>query len=101
VVAVILGELLSLAIASWHVLAHSVGTPSGLMVIAGVVLAGAILAAAVSCSPMASALAAGSLLTRSIAQRIDRQAAVLRRQFGPDAAGRARPRAPAMVPAAA
>lgn len=97
----ILRELLSLAVASWHVLAQSVSTPSGLMVIAGFVLAGAILAAVVTCTRMASALAGSLLLTRAIARQMDRQAAVLRRQFDPDAAGRARPRAPARVPTVA
>ncbi|HTZ92681.1 MAG TPA: DUF6412 domain-containing protein [Streptosporangiaceae bacterium] len=99
--AVTVGELLSLAVASWHVLAQSVTTPSGLMVIAGFVLAGAILAAVVSCSRAASALSGSSVLTSSIARQMDCQAAVIRRQFDPDAAGRARPRAPALVPAAA
>jgi Family of unknown function (DUF6412) len=101
VVAVILGELVSLAVASWHLLAQSVGTPSGLMVMAGFVLGAAIFAAIVSCTRVARASAGRSLLTGSIGQQMDRQAAALRRQFDPDAAGRARPRAPAMIPAAA
>ena len=96
-----LGDLTSLAIGYWHVLVHSLTTPSGLMVIAAFVLAGTILAAIVRCATTASALASSSLPLRSMAQRMDCRAAVVQRQFDPDAAGRPRPRAPGEVPAAA
>jgi hypothetical protein len=101
VVAVTLGELASLAVACWHVLVHSVTTPSGLMVIAAFVLAGTIVAAIVRCARMASAVGSNSLPVRSMTRRMDYRAALAQRQFDPDAAGRARPRAPGAVPAAA
>jgi len=94
-------DLVSLAIACWHTLVHSVMTPSGLMVLAAVVLAGSIVAAIAHCARTASALAASSLPARSMPQRMDGRPAVVWRQFDPDAAGRPRPRAPGVVPAAA
>ncbi len=101
VVAVTLGDLASLAVACWHVLVQSVTTPSGLMVIAALVLAGTIVAAIVRCARIASAVASSSVPARSMTRRMDCRAAVAQRQFDPDAAGRARPRAPGAVPAAA
>jgi hypothetical protein len=98
---VTLGDLASLAVACWHILVHSLTTPSGLMVIAGFVIAGTILAAIVRRGQRASALASNSAPVRSMAQRVDCQAVVVLRQFDPDAAGRARPRAPGAVPTAA
>lgn len=96
-----LGYLASLAVTCWHILVHSLTTPSALMVIAAFVLAGTILAAIVRCAERASALASNSLPVRLMAQRLDCQAAVVLRQFDPDAPGRVRPRAPGAVPAAA
>jgi hypothetical protein len=90
-----------MAIAYWHAIVHSVTSPSGLMVLAAFVLAGTILVAVVRCCQMAGAIASSSLAVCSMAQRMDYRAAVVRRQFDPDAAGRARPRAPGAVPAAA
>jgi len=101
VLAVIFADLISLAIACWHTLVHSVTTPSGLMVLAAVVLAGSIVAAIVHCARIASASASSSLPVRSMAQGMDCRPPVVRRQFDPDAAGRTRPRAPGAVPAAA
>ena len=96
-----LGDLASLAVECWHILVHSLTTPSGLMVIAGFVIAGTIFAAIVRCGQSASALASNSAPVRLMAQRVDCQAVVVLRQFDPDAAGRARPRAPGAVPTAA
>jgi hypothetical protein len=101
VVVVTLGYLASLAVACWHILVHSLTTPSGLMVIAAFVIAGSILAAIVRCGERASAFASNSPPVRLMAQRMDCQAVVVLRQFDPDAPGRARPRAPGAVPAAA
>jgi hypothetical protein len=98
---VTLGYLPSLAIACWHILVHSLTTPSSLMVMAAFVIAGTILAAIVRCTERASSLACNSLPGRLMAQRPDCLAAVVLRQFDPDAAGRTRPRAPGPVPAAA
>jgi len=98
---VTLGDLASLAIACWHILVHSLTTPSGLMVIAGFVIAGTILAAIVRCGARASGLATNSPPVRLLAQRVDCRAMLVLRQFDPDAAGRARPRAPGAVPTAA
>jgi hypothetical protein len=90
-----------MALACWHAVVHSVTTPSGLMVIAAFVIAGTILAAIVRSAERASALASNSLPVSLLAQRMDCQTAVVLRQFDPDAPGRARPRAPGAVPAAA
>ena len=96
-----LGDLASLAVACWHILMHSLTTPSGLMVMAALVIAGTILAAVVRCGVRASRLASNSPPVRLTAQRVDCRAVLVLRQFDPDAAGRARPRAPGAVLTAA
>jgi hypothetical protein len=101
VVAVTLGDLASLAVACWHILVQSLTTPSGLMVMAAFVIAGTIISAIVHCGERASALASNSPPVRLMAQRVACRAEVVLRQFDPDAAGRARPRAPGAVPTAA
>jgi len=98
---VTLGDLASLAVACWHILVHSLTTPSGLMLIAGFVIAGTIVAAIVRCGERAGGFASNSPPVRLTAQRVDCRAVVVLRQFDPDAAGRARPRAPGAVPTAA
>jgi hypothetical protein len=98
---VTLGDLASLAVACWHILVQSLTTPSALMVMAAFVIAGTVLAAVVRCSERASALASSSPPVRLLARRADCRAVLVLRQFDPDAAGRARPRAPGAVPTAA
>jgi Family of unknown function (DUF6412) len=90
----------------WQEASHVVLAPSSLAAVAVTVLAGAVLAGA-----LAACLASGTSLGRSsIAVPLVRRAAALRAkswraaflpQRDPDAAGRPRPRAPSMAPAAA
>jgi hypothetical protein len=87
---------------SWLPAVHAVAAPSGsgLMAVATVALAcmlvaflahGARIAAAVTTRP----------LVRAATLRGKSSSAAFQRQLNPDAAGRARPRAPSAVPAAA
>ena len=96
-----LGDLASLAVACWHILVQSLTTPSGLMVMAAFVIAGTILTAIVRCGDRAGALASNSPPVRLMTQRVACRDVLVLRQFDPDAAGRARPRAPGAVPTAA
>ncbi len=95
-----LAGLIRLLVASWQMMVHILMSPSGLMVLAAVALAATLLAIVVRCARAAGAVTSGPLAACSAAQRAERRAAVVRRQFDPDAAGRARPRAPAPPPAA-
>ena len=65
-----------------------------------VALAGALLAV-LAHTRLPGAIATGPLLRRSVALRRKSWGAAFQRQRDPDAAGRARPRAPSAVPAAA
>jgi len=80
-------------------------SPSGLMTLAGTVLAGAVFAAVLallsSVAGLSGAAAALPLLRRAAALREKSWRAAYGRQRDPDAAGRARPRAPSAVTAAA
>jgi hypothetical protein len=90
----------------WHGAGHVLLAPSGLSAVAVTVLAGTILAGA-----LAACLACGAWLGRpSAAAPLTRRATALREkswravflpQRDPDAAGRPRPRAPSVAPAAA
>lgn len=90
----------------WQGASHVVLAPSSLAAVAVTVLAGAVLAGA-----LAACLASGASLGRSsTAVPLVRRAAALRAkswraaflpQRDPDAAGRPRPRAPSVAPAAA
>jgi hypothetical protein len=71
------------------------------MALAAVALAGAAIAMLARAARLASAEQAGALLKRAIAERRKSAGAVFQRQRNPDAAGRARPRAPSAAPAAA
>jgi hypothetical protein len=71
------------------------------MAIAAVTLAGAIIAILARSARLASAQQSGALLKRAIAERRKSWGAVFQRQRDPDAAGRARPRAPSAASAAA
>jgi Family of unknown function (DUF6412) len=86
-------------------LAQLAVSPSGLTVLAGAVLAGAafaaVLALLTSVAGLARATAAIPLIRRAAALREKSWRAAFLRQRDPDAAGRARPRAPSAAPAAA
>jgi hypothetical protein len=71
------------------------------MAIAAITLAGAVIAMLACSARLTSAEQAGALLKRDLAERQKSWGAVFQRQRNPDAAGRARPRAPSAAPAAA
>lgn len=73
---------------------------TGLMVLAAVALTG-VLAAVLAYGGRAAVLTARPLTARANAQRDKSLGAAFQRQLNPDAAGRARPRAPSAAPAAA
>ncbi|HUD79819.1 MAG TPA: DUF6412 domain-containing protein [Streptosporangiaceae bacterium] len=95
----ILGAIAAAVIAACWQPAFSL--PSGLMALGAVALAGAISALLARSAGLASALQAGPLLQRAAALRRKSRSTVFQRQLNPDAAGRARPRAPSAAPAAA
>jgi hypothetical protein len=74
---------------------------SGRMAIAAISLAGAVIALLAQSGWLAIGLTSGPLRQRAAALRRKSDAAVFQRQLNPDAAGRARPRAPSAAPAAA
>lgn len=87
--------------ACWQLASHSVGTPSGLMAIAAVALASAAIALLAQSAWPSDLTAAGPVRRRAVALRRKSWGAVFQRQLNPDAAGRARPRAPSVAAAAA
>ena len=86
-------------------LAQLAASPSGLTAIAGAVLAAGVLAAVLvlltSVSSPSRTSAALPMIRRASALREKSWRAAFLRQRDPDAAGRARPRAPSAAPAAA
>jgi hypothetical protein len=86
-------------------LAQVATSPTGLTALAAAVLAGAMLAAVLvlltSVAGVSRATAALPLIRRARALREKSWRAAFLRQRDPDAAGRARPRAPSAAPAAA
>lgn len=86
--------------ASWQLAAHA-ATPSALLAIAAVALAGTIIALLAQARRPGSAIAASLLIRRAAALRRRSWGAAFQRQRNPDAAGRARPRAPSAAQAAA
>ncbi len=86
--------------ACWQLAPHR-AAPAALMAAAAVTLAAAIVGLLAQSGCLAIALLAGPLLRRSAALRRKSWGAAFQRQRNPDAAGRARPRAPTAVPAAA
>jgi hypothetical protein len=104
-VAAVLGALAAIATAAtaaWlHPAAHGHPLASELMAIAAITLAGAVIAMLARTARLASAEQAGALLKRADAERRKSWGAIFQRQRNPDAAGRARPRAPSAAPAAA
>ena len=99
------GSLLTVLAGLLRDLAQLAVSPSALTVLAGAVLAGAAFAAVfvllTSVAGLARATAAIPLLRRARALREKSWRAAFLRQRDPDAAGRARPRAPSAAPAAA
>jgi len=85
----------------WPVSGHAVATPSGLMAVAAIALTGVIIAFLAQGARIAAAVTARPLTGRAAALREKSWSAAFQRQLNPDAPGRARPRAPSAVPAAA
>jgi hypothetical protein len=100
-----LGSLLAVLATLLRDLAQLAVSPSGLTALAATVLAGAMLAAVVtlltSVASVSRTAAALPLIRRARALREKSWRAAFLRQRDPDAAGRARPRAPSAAPAAA
>ena len=99
------GSLVTVLVGLLRDLAQLAVSPSALTMLAGAVLAGAAFAAVLvlltSVAGLARATAAIPLLRRARALREKSWRAAFLRQRDPDAAGRARPRAPSAAPAAA
>jgi Family of unknown function (DUF6412) len=87
--------------ACWQLLAHPPAAASGLLGVAAVALAGLALAFLAHAARVGIAVTSRPLTGRASALREKARGAVFQRQLNPDAAGRARPRAPGAVPAAA
>jgi hypothetical protein len=85
----------------WQLAGHPTATPAGALAIVAVALVAALLAVGACARLTGSVTPAGPLLRRAIALRRKSWGAVFQRQRDPDAAGRARPRAPSGAPAAA
>lgn len=79
---------------------HALDSSSGLVALAAVALAGAAVGLLTRSGWLAGPTA-GPLVRRAVALRRKSWGAAFQRQLDPDAAGRARPRAPAAAPAAA
>jgi Family of unknown function (DUF6412) len=87
--------------ACWQLTGHvPAGSAGPLLAFAAVALAGAAIVL-LTRSGWLPALSAGPLLRRASALRRKSWGAAFQRQLDPDAAGRARPRAPSAAPAAA
>jgi Family of unknown function (DUF6412) len=99
------GSLLAMLAGLLRDLAQLAVSPSGLTALAAAVLAGAMFAAAAalltSVAGVSRTAAALPLIRRARALREKSWRAAFLRQRDPDAAGRARPRAPSAAPAAA
>ena len=85
----------------WPVSGHAVVTPSSLMAVAAVALTAVIISFLAQGARIAAAVTARPLIGRAAALREKSWSAAFQRQLDPDAPGRARPRAPSAVPAAA
>jgi len=101
-VALLAGGLTQLA-GYWQVTSHAATSPSasGLMALAAIGLTGMLIAFLAHGARIAEAVTARPLTGRAAALREKSWSAAFQRLRDPDAAGRARPRAPAAVPAAA
>jgi hypothetical protein len=87
--------------ACWQLAGHPPTASAGVLALATVALAGALLAVLACGRVPGSARTAGPQLRRAVALRRKSWGAIFQRQRDPDAAGRARPRAPSAVTAAA
>jgi hypothetical protein len=97
-----LGAIATAAVTTWlQPTSHALPLASELIAMAAITLAGAVTATLARFARLASAEQAGALLKRALAERRKSWGAVFQRQRNPDAAGRARPRAPSAAPAAA
>ena len=105
-----LGDLLAMLAGLLRDLAQLAVSPSGLTVLAAAVLGGAVLGGAMSAAVLALLTSVAGVSRTTAALPMIRRASALRekswraaflRQRDPDAAGRARPRAPSAAPAAA
>jgi hypothetical protein len=85
--------------ACWQLTAHVPTGSAGLLALAAVALASAAIVL-LTRSAWLPGVSAGPLLRRASALRRKSWAAAFQRQLDPDAAGRARPRAPSAAPAA-
>jgi len=101
-VAWIVGVLAQLA-SCWLNAGHAAASPpvSGLVALAAIALTGMLVAFLAHGARIAAAVMARPLTSRAAALREKSWSAAFQRQLDPDAAGRARPRAPSAVPAAA
>jgi hypothetical protein len=80
-------------------LGHAVASPRGLLALTAVALVG--IAVALLADGGSAAIVAGPLTALSVALRDKAWSAAYQRQLDPSAAGRPRPRAPSVTPAAA
>ena len=85
----------------WPVSGHAMAAPSSLMAVAAVALTGVIISFLAQSARIAAAVTARPLTGRAAALREKSWSAAFQRQLDPDAPGRARPRAPSALPAAA
>jgi hypothetical protein len=85
----------------WPLAGHAPATPGSALAFAAVALVATLLAVVAHARLTGSTIPAGPLLRRAIALRRKSWGAAFQRQRDPDAAGRARPRAPSAAPAAA
>jgi len=101
-IAWLVGVLAQLA-ACWLPAGHAASSPSasGLVALAAIALTGMLIAFLADGARIAAAVTARPLTSRAAALREKSWSAAFQRQLDPDAAGRARPRAPSAVPAAA
>jgi hypothetical protein len=85
----------------WQLASQALTSPSILFAAGAMALAGLVVVLLAQSGWLPGPAAAGLLLRRAAALRRKSWGAVFQRQLNPDAAGHARPRAPAAVPAAA
>ena len=88
-------------LASQFLTAQALTTPASLVTASAIALAGIVIAILAQSGWLATAMWTTEPVRRATALRRKSWAAAFQRQLNPDAAGRARPRAPGAVPAAA
>jgi hypothetical protein len=85
----------------WQLAGHPPSMPASALAFAAVALVVTLIAVIARARLTDATIPAGPLLRRAVALRRKSWGAVFQRQRDPDAAGRARPRAPSAAPAAA